>query len=316
MRILRLRHGTILIASAAGEFRNISVSGLAKIRVLWLFRKSCIVGFPGLNKKQQRLIARVWHGARAEPAEAFREPIGTVEAFSPEAFTPQLDQPATPIAEPVRASAGIGRAGGLPTPALWAAAGILLVGFALTLAPKHRVMDAQRSMAQSGAAVVAAVNSVSSAVTAPAQTLAEPSVSSTAAAQEADKSDTPSVAALRAPAREASSSPAAHSANAHPGNASLLKVGLLRIKALQREVDTEVAGRPTALKKPEVIVRVRVDRVGRAQAFQIVRGKQDISAALAAVKRWPFQPCAGGTDCKHLLRFTNYGDASVIQVID
>jgi hypothetical protein len=170
-------------------------------------------------------------------------------------------------------------------------------------------------MAQSGAAVVAAVNSVSSDVTAPARTLAEPSVSSTAAAQEPD-TDMPSVAALRAPAQEASSSPPAHSANAHTEDASLLKVGLLRIRAIQRAADTAVAGRSMALGKPEVIVRVRVDGGGRAHAFQIVRGKQDISAALAAVKRWPFQPCAVGAGCKHLLKFTNYGDASVIQVID
>ena len=305
MRILPVRHGTILIASAAGEFRNISVSGFAKVRVFWLFRNSCILDFSRLNKKQQQLIAHVWHaGARAGPADVVREPIGTVEAFLPDAFlpdafTPQLDQPATRIAEPVRARAGISRVGRLPNPAILTAVGILLVAIFLT--QSHRSRQAHGVMPPSGAAAVAAVNPVSSAVTVPARTLAKP---------------TPSVAALRPPAREASSSPPAHSAIAHPEDASLLKVELLRVKALQPAVAPAVAVRPRALGKPEVIVRVRVDRDGRAQAFQIVRGNRDISAALTAVRRWSFQPCAGDADCKHLLKFTNYGDAFSVQMID
>jgi TonB family protein len=69
--------------------------------------------------------------------------------------------------------------------------------------------------------------------------------------------------------------------------------------------------------KPEVMIRVRVDSQGRPQAFRIMRGNQSrSSAALNAARRWPFQPCAHGGDCEHLLKFTDYGDASSVQIID
>lgn len=84
-----------------------------------------------------------------------------------------------------------------------------------------------------------------------------------------------------------------------------------------RIADQAVMAKGKAPGKPEVVISVSVDRDGRAQAFHVLRGDQKkISAALHAAKRWSFQPCSGAEDCEHLLKFTDYGDASIVQVID
>jgi hypothetical protein len=65
------------------------------------------------------------------------------------------------------------------------------------------------------------------------------------------------------------------------------------------------------------MIRVSVDSQGRAQAFQIIEGnRKNISAALHAARRFAFQPCASSGDCDHLLKFSDYGDASITQRID
>jgi TonB family protein len=69
--------------------------------------------------------------------------------------------------------------------------------------------------------------------------------------------------------------------------------------------------------KSEVMIRVRVDSQGRPQAFRILRGNQSrSSAALDAARHWSFQPCSHTDDCEHVLKFTDYGDASSVQMID
>jgi len=78
-----------------------------------------------------------------------------------------------------------------------------------------------------------------------------------------------------------------------------------------------VAVKARAAGKQEVVISVSVDRDGRAMAFRVLRGDQKkVSAALHAAKRWSFQPCSGAEDCEHLLKFTDYGDASIVQMID
>ena len=79
----------------------------------------------------------------------------------------------------------------------------------------------------------------------------------------------------------------------------------------------QIAISTKAAEKPEVMIRVSVDREGRAQAFQILRGDQKkIPAALAAAKHLSYQPCSGNADCEHVLKFTDYGDTSIVQRID
>src|ERR1700693_3184598 len=95
MRNLPVQFGAIQIASVAGESRRISVSGLAKARLLWLFRNFRILDFPVLSKKQQQLVARVWNaGTSAAPANLRRDLIGTIEGFSPQLFQSRATTPA------------------------------------------------------------------------------------------------------------------------------------------------------------------------------------------------------------------------------
>ena len=69
--------------------------------------------------------------------------------------------------------------------------------------------------------------------------------------------------------------------------------------------------------KPGVMIRVSVDQQGRAGTFRIMQGdRTKIPAALRAARLWHFQPCSGSATCEHLLKFTDYGDASLVQVID
>jgi len=68
---------------------------------------------------------------------------------------------------------------------------------------------------------------------------------------------------------------------------------------------------------PEVMIRVSVDSDGHAQAFQVLQGDRNkIPSALDAARRFSFQPCDISADCDHLLKFTDYGDASMVQRID
>jgi hypothetical protein len=65
------------------------------------------------------------------------------------------------------------------------------------------------------------------------------------------------------------------------------------------------------------MIRVTVDRQGHPHEVQIMRGKsKKTSAALNAARRFAFEPCNRSNDCDHLLKFTDYGDASILQKID
>jgi outer membrane biosynthesis protein TonB len=109
-------------------------------------------------------------------------------------------------------------------------------------------------------------------------------------------------------ASEASSVPPVHPADASTHDASSLQ---------EKLPHPQVAVSAKALKKPEVMIRVSVDHEGRAQAFHILQGdKKKIPAAMEAARRWSFQPCSGPADCEHLLKFTDRGDASIMQMID
>ena len=85
MRSLALHYGSIQIASTAGESRRISVSGLAKARLLWLFRNFGILEFQVLSKTQQQLVSQMWNSGSWVPGNiARRDVIGTIEAFCPQ----------------------------------------------------------------------------------------------------------------------------------------------------------------------------------------------------------------------------------------
>jgi hypothetical protein len=285
---------SVLIVSVAGELRHITVSGLAEIRLHWLFRNFCILDFPVLNKKQQQLIARAWHGAPSATSadDAPLDLIGTIERFAPRLYPPTVP---TASSTPCRTRSGLSR--GLRIPVIVSTVAVLLMGYAIFLGQKHRLMPqshvaavaATNPVAPTNAAV--ATNRVSSTVTSPARTPAETA---------------PPVADVPAAAIQAS--------NFHP------LPGAMASNAPSMEVkppELPVAVSTKALVKPEVVIRVSVDRQGRAQAFHVLRGNEKKkSAALNAAKHWSFEPCPGSTDCEHLLKFTDYGDASVVQMIE
>ena len=106
MRSLSLHYGTIEIASVAGESRRIGVSGLAKARLLWLFRNFSILEFPVLSKTQKQLIYQVWNSGMRIPAkEAPRDVIGIVEAFCPQPNSKESSaEPASAKQEPANES--------------------------------------------------------------------------------------------------------------------------------------------------------------------------------------------------------------------
>ena len=97
MRSLSLHYGTIQIASVAGESRRVTVSGLAKARLLWLFRNFSILEFRVLSKAQQQLIYEMWNSGKRIPSKvAPRDVIGTVEAFSLEPISAELSAEPAP----------------------------------------------------------------------------------------------------------------------------------------------------------------------------------------------------------------------------
>ena len=247
-----------------------------------------------LNKKQQQLIARVWHaGPSAGSVDAPLDLIGTIEGFSP-----QLYQPSVPATRSRHHGARFGLPSGLRIPAIWTVVGVSLLGCAVGLGAKHGLMPESGVAAAAATNHVAATNNVSSTDISLDRTSAESGVS---------------VADSPAAATEASSVPTVQSPDAMAQDASSLTVMTPQPRGA---VNTKVI-HPKTLGKPEVMIRVSVDREGRALAFHVLRGDQKkISAALNAARRWSFQPCFGSADCEHLLKFTDYGDASIVQMID
>ena len=320
---------------------DISVfSGLAKVSLLWLFRHFYILDFSVLNKKQQQRIAKLWHaGASADAADELKL-IGTIEGFTPElyqAYQPiyQARQPSVPLRAPQpsvparryrrRHIVPFMRWSDLRIIAVWAAACAAMMGGAIWLGPMHRATPQFRVAAvadagsASSAVLAAPANNQSSAAgAAPANR-----VSSAVAIPIAAEPAAP-VAYSPATAAEAPSHPVTHPPGAMAQDLSSLDVADVSTNAVARSVSSSdvkpsplVAVRTKAPGKPEVLIRVSVDSQGRASAFQILQGNQNKkSAALNAAKRWSFQPCSGSVDCQHLLKFTDHGDASVVQMLN
>jgi hypothetical protein len=282
VRSVPVQYGVIQISSVAGERRRIRVSGLARARLLWLFRNFSILDFPVLTKQQQQLISQMWQaGAIAGSRGASLDLIGSIEGFRP-----QLCQAAVATAKSRPQGARIALPNGLRLPVGWTVVGALLLGCAIYPWPKHR------SMPQPGAVAVAAPERTQPEVPALARVSAGPA---------------PSIPATPAAATESSSLPPAQLPGAMARDESALPV-------MPPHPRAAVAEAPA---KPEVIVRVSVDGEGQAQTFQILQGdRKKIPAALAAAKRWHFQPCSDSAACEHSLKITDYGDASSVQMID
>ena len=149
MRSLPFQSGTILITSVTGEIRNISVSGLSKVQLIWLFRNFYILDFPVLSKKQQQLIARMWHAgpsadsaAKAAFDTAPVEPIGTIDGFLPKLYQPSVTMPSS-----TPQSARLSQSSGMRIPALLTIMGVLLLGVMIGLWPKHGLVLKPRAAA-------------------------------------------------------------------------------------------------------------------------------------------------------------------------
>jgi hypothetical protein len=298
MRRLSLENETIRICAFSGERKNIRVSGIAKAHLLWLFRNFYILDFSVLNKKQQQLVAQVWHGgASTGSAAAPPDLIGTIEGFSAQSHEALVPAAARPRLEGARSGGPIT----LRPPAIWSAVGVLLLGCAIGLAPKRRWTPESRE------SEVAVSIPVSSTVV----------VLARASAQSA-----PAVADLPAAASEAPTLPPADAeppVAAPPADLPVaappkVKPAHLRI-AGSPAVNPKPVGKPEATRGPDVIIQVSADAKGRPQEFRILRGEQKkIPAALAAARHWSFPPSSAG--CEHLLTFTDHGDASIVQMIE
>ena len=338
MRSLPLHCGAIQIASVAGESRRIGVSGLAKARLLWLFRNFSILEFPVLSKKQQQLVAQVWNaGTSMASKDAPRDVIGpriigTIEAFSPQLVqlrTPvQLRMPAQlrtpahtrsssrpPARYPVVAS--------LPDWAILSALGIVLLGTAIYLGPRY-FLPKHPSTLQTGAATVAETKQSSpSEATTPGGTFTEPATPvaalPTAAVASVPVAARPVSAPVSAPVDIAPAltpiglpSAMAHDTSAYDPSApdaSSLQVSPPRHRT--------AAGSAKPQENLEILIRVSVDSSGQARSFQVMSGDPTKkSAALRAARQWNFQPCAGPEGCEHVLKFADRGDSSMVKMIE
>lgn len=295
MRSLPLQSETIRITSVAGEIRNISVSGLAKAQLIWLFRNFEILDFPVLSRKQQRLIAQMWHaGPRAGSAtrDAFDdapvELIGTIDGF-----LPQLHQVSVTVPSSTPRRARFVMSSGIFIPALVTTMGVLLLGVMIGLWPKHE------STTQPRTAAAPALQNRRSAPPLPARASAELALAQIPAETKS------SIAGQPAEAAETSGSPLP---GAMAEGASMPNV---------KPITPPLAANPKTAGKPEVMIRVSVDGEGRAQEFHVLSGDQTkVAAALNAARHWSFQPCSSSDECEHLLKYTDYGDASVVKIID
>ena len=342
MRSLSLDYGAIQIASVAGESRRIGVSGLAKMRLLWLFRNFSILEFPVLSKTEQQLVARVWN--TGPPIAVFKAPrdvigsnvIGTIEAFSPQLC--QLRTPG-PLRTPVlprtpahtRSSGRLRARYSIPTgvrrPALWGALSLLLLAGAMVLGLRYLPVK-HSGMPHTQAAPVAGrvaedrvakhqqLSNVSSDVT--PQTSAEPATQvaspSTAVVPVAAPPVSASVSAGLVSGNVTSGNDASGN-DAHPLTPADLPTAMALPATPSERQSTGASTKPQ--EKLEVLIRVSVDGSGQAQNFEVLSGNQTReSAALKAARLLRFQPCTTSEACEHMLKFTDYGDASVVKMID
>jgi hypothetical protein len=352
MRSLPLQCGTIRIASVAGERRDIRVSGLAKARMLWLFRNFYILDFPVLNRKQQQQIAQVWNSKESNAASndivstspaskaaavaddfsagacldlASLDVIGTIEGYLPQLCPSPLptkefrvgDRIKVPALRPCRVRFDVPAS--LRTHAIWAAMGVLMMAFAIALGPIALGSGVLGSGVPDTKAPYPALRpAASSPVAAAAPTHAAPADPVRAAPPLLAKPSPvplPSAAAdSPAPVAAALSIPPRPLPDAMASIQSAPDLTPPRLAVRTKAPATTFAA---PLAKPEVMIRVSVDSEGRVLACRVLQGDhQKISAALDAARRFSFQPCAASRDCVHLLKFTYYGDASIVQRIE
>jgi hypothetical protein len=253
--------------------------------LLWLFRNFRILDFSVLNSKQQRLIAQTWHSGTSV-GTADEDPfdlIGTIDGFSPKLFPPEV--PATK--KPGRLRASFSSFNGLRTPAVWTAV-ILLLGSAIYLMPRHRVIP------QSPVAAATA-NPVSAPV------LFVPPIPA-----EVEPPDTQALVATPEVPTVVPAVPPRHLPD-------VMASGVLspQTEPPKIQVSTKSADRR------EVMIRVSVNHQGQAERFEVLQGDRGkISAALEVAKAWRFKPCSSADVCEHTLRVKNYEDASIVQMID
>jgi hypothetical protein len=293
MRELSPQCETVRISSVTGELRDISVSGLAKVRLHWLFRNFRILDFSVLDTKQKKLIAQAWYtGQDAGEVDPLFDVVGTVEGFTPQLFQPpasvKLHQPFPPK-PPASQRVSVDLTNALRT-AAWIAVGVVLVGCATFLRSGYR------STPPTPVVTVAASNPISS----PSPIV--PAVVAEAAPPAAEP-----------PAAEPLVSNASSVSPPHLPDAMAFDTSSQQVKPSLPPAAQIAKPR----EKPEVIIRVSVDGEGRAQSFHIVQGEQKkVSAALNAAKLLHFPPCELSAQCEHSVKFTDYGDASVVQIID
>jgi hypothetical protein len=90
------------VSSPTGELKQISVSGISKARLLWLFRNFTILDFSVLTKKQQEMIVRMWQAAPGgRSTGASLDLIGCIDGFNPQLVnappkSAEAAQPPTP----------------------------------------------------------------------------------------------------------------------------------------------------------------------------------------------------------------------------
>lgn len=397
MRSLPIQCGTFRIASGTGELKDISVTGFAKARTLWIFRNFSILDFSVLNNAQRQFIAREWHAgviaapavAPAEDDEAFTQLIGTIEGFPKKLYQPPL----VAAAECAPPQPEVRLAGSLRVTAFRVALGVLLLGCAISLGPRLRwapqstlagasatnvgatgtaqvvnsraatpyVAGSDVASAEIAAPKVAPPNVVAATAAHTSVAVASPahvaiaggadissapiklalghstpahvmptamapmltvashgSVSSPLPVQPATKTAT--VAALHAPAKVpptvhpgAANLPAAMANNAAaPTVAPSAPVAASTVSASVTTAHTP----DHSSAHPFVLIRVTVDSQGQPQGLQLLQGdKKKIAAAMESAKHWPYQPCSGSSDCAHLMKFTYFGDTSVVTMM-
>ncbi len=347
MRSLSLHYGTIHIASVAGESRRVSVSGLSKARLLWLFRNFSILEFPVLNRQQQELVYRMWNsGKPIPPKQAPRDVIGRIEAFSPQLCERETSSPKTsPVQlastkqsftrqafgehisseqssgqlcsdklcsdKPGQSRVRFSLRAGLRGAASWRVFTILLLGAAMYLGPRYLPPKHTRTPPTQVATVT---DEKQRARSAPAASDALPPARSSV------QPAAPVAARVVAPVSSAVTSPV--SAPAIDSNVAPAIAARDLPEAMAHEASLPQARPPQQRsladgRPQEVLIRVSVDAAGHAQSFHILRGEQEqVWAALKAARLWNFKPCAGGEACDQVLKFTDYGDSSRVQRIE
>jgi hypothetical protein len=356
MRSLPIQCGTIRITSATGERRDIRVSGSAKARLLWLFRNFHILDFPVLNPEQQQMIARMWNsessaasktvvptkvnstkaGLKAVDDTAHAsldltslDLIGTVEGYLPQLYAPPVPAPfrvgdyikvPRVVAHPYRVRLPV--LGGMRIRVIWiamAAIAVLLLGGATALGP-----GVLRSVAMGSkvpgpgpglappprAAIAGSIHPVPATppvLATPPVPAAPPVLASAAAKPSPFVVAKPPAFAAEAPSHQPRQLPDAMASKAASPEVTPPRPG--------PALGNHAPASPPA--NQEVMIRVRVDSEGHAQDIQVLQGDtKKTSAALSAAKHFYFGPCDGSSNCDHLLKFIEHGDASIVQRIE